>query len=753
MRRAGAGRPASSRRVCSARRRHLGARAIAAVMAAGASAAALDGPSASGTTATLPTTTTLPPATTSTTLPPAATSTAPAPATTVPGAPATPVAATSCRPGPSGTTTTSSTTTSPPTTTTAPPTTLATTTTTTTTLATTTAPSTSTTSVSTTTTVASTTTTTATTTPPTTPATTTTTLATTTAPSTSTTSVSTTTTTPTTTSSSTTTTTTLAIPPPLPGPAAAYDLVESNGGVSSFGGAGYYGSRAGRQPGAPIVAGASTPDGAGYWMASARGNLYNFGDAGFFGSPVHLRIAPVVALGSSPDGKGYWLVTATGGVLNYGDAPFCGSAVHAGLASPVTGFAATPDGEGYWLVTAAGVVYNFGDAGAYGSASPPRRDPVVAIASSPDGLGYFLLAQRGNLYNLGDARFTGSPVHIRHAGRFTGIAATIDGGGYWLTTATGRVFNYGDAKFWGSLAHAPPKAPTTVVALVRTVVASTSSIRFPHGRFGYDVSNFQCRTRASRDAQRRLPPSNGVAVIEAAGWLSGAHNPCLADQAAWAARTAVAGSAPVSLYLFLNSPDTSRLAVAFERAGPAGTCATIASPGALLACRAYNYGYNGARSALAYATSAKVAATLWWLDVENDLLAPGPNASFSSGRYWSYSPALNAQTIEGALDALRQAHRSVGIYSTSVQYDRITGSFVPSGPALPLWVAGVPWTSPPFSLVGLPAPGALGRWCAGTASYTSPRQAELFAGGVPVLLQETPGNEPSPYRLDPDYTC
>lgn len=68
-------------------------------------------------------------------------------------------------------------------------------------------------------------------------------------------------------------------------------------------------------------------------------------------------------------------------------------------------------------------------------------------------------------------------------------------------------------------------------------------------------------------------------------------------------------------------------------------------------------------------------------------------------------------------------------------------------------MAGVPWTSPPFRQHGLPGPAALARWCAGTASYTSPRTPELFAGGVPMLLQETPGTQPSPYGLDPDYTC
>ena len=47
----------------------------------------------------------------------------------------------------------------------------------------------------------------------------------------------------------------------------------------------------------------------------------------------------------------------------------------------------------------------------------------------------------------------------------------------------------------------------------------------------------------------------------------------------------------------------------------------------------------------------------------------------------------------------------------------------------------------------------LAAWCAGTVGYSSETPTDLFAGGVPWLLQETPGSEPSPYGIDPDYVC
>jgi len=80
-------------------------------------------------------------------------------------------------------------------------------------------------------------------------------------------------------------------------------------------------------PAAPIVGIAATPDNGGYWLAGADGGVVTFGDAGFYGSAGALHLVePVVAIASTPDGKGYWLLAADGGVFTFGDAGFYGSA-------------------------------------------------------------------------------------------------------------------------------------------------------------------------------------------------------------------------------------------------------------------------------------------------------------------------------------------------------------------------------------------------------------------------------------------
>ena len=119
-----------------------------------------------------------------------------------------------------------------------------------------------------------------------------------------------------------------------------YRLVAADGGVFSFGDAGFFGSMGGKVLNRPIVGMAATPDGRGYWLVAADGGVFSFGDAGFFGSTGALALnRPIVGLVPTPGGRGYWLMGADGGVFSFGDAPFLGSmgAVH--LDRPVVGAA------------------------------------------------------------------------------------------------------------------------------------------------------------------------------------------------------------------------------------------------------------------------------------------------------------------------------------------------------------------------------------------------------------------------------
>ncbi len=100
-----------------------------------------------------------------------------------------------------------------------------------------------------------------------------------------------------------------------------YHLVASDGGIFSYGDAGFYGSTGGKHLNRPVVAMAGTPDGGGYWLAASDGGIFAYGDAGFYGSmggkPLN---APIVGLAPTPDGKGYWEVASDGGVFTFGDA-------------------------------------------------------------------------------------------------------------------------------------------------------------------------------------------------------------------------------------------------------------------------------------------------------------------------------------------------------------------------------------------------------------------------------------------------
>jgi hypothetical protein len=117
-----------------------------------------------------------------------------------------------------------------------------------------------------------------------------------------------------------------------------------------------------------VVGLAATPDGRGYWLVARDGGIFTFGDAGFYGSTGAIALnEPIVGLAADPSTGGYWLVAADGGVFAF-NAPFFGSMGGQSLNQPVVGMAATPDGRGYWLVACDGGIFTFGDAGFYGNA-------------------------------------------------------------------------------------------------------------------------------------------------------------------------------------------------------------------------------------------------------------------------------------------------------------------------------------------------------------------------------------------------
>ncbi len=240
-------------------------------------------------------------------------------------------------------------------------------------------------------------------------------------------------------------------PPPAP-PNSSYWLVASDGGVFTFGNAGFFGSAGSLPLVKPVVGMAATPSKGGYWLVASDGGIFTYGDAGFFGSQGGKPLnAPIVGMAATPDGGGYWLVASDGGIFSFGDAKFYGSMGGKPLNRPIVGMATTQDGLGYWLVASDGGIFSFGDAAFHGSmGGRPLNKPIVGMAATPDALGYWLVASDGGIFNFGDAGFHGSAGSIALNKPVVGMAASPDGGGYWLVASDGGIFNYGDANFYGS---------------------------------------------------------------------------------------------------------------------------------------------------------------------------------------------------------------------------------------------------------------------------------------------------------------
>jgi hypothetical protein len=174
-------------------------------------------------------------------------------------------------------------------------------------------------------------------------------------------------------------------PPVTPtNPTSGYWEVASDGGIFSFGNAGFFNSIGGSPLNAPVVGMASTPDRKGYWEVASDGGIFSFGNAGFYnsigGSPLN---APIVGMASTPDGKGYWEVASDGGIFSFGDAGFFNSMGGTPLNAPIVGMASTPDGKGYWEVASDGGIFSFGDAGFFNSmGGTPLNAPIVGMAST-----------------------------------------------------------------------------------------------------------------------------------------------------------------------------------------------------------------------------------------------------------------------------------------------------------------------------------------------------------------------------------
>jgi hypothetical protein len=161
-------------------------------------------------------------------------------------------------------------------------------------------------------------------------------------------------------------------------------------------------SRAYPQTPAHVTAHLNAP---GYWTVASDGGIFSFGGAPFYGSKAGTPLAkPIVGMAANPTTSGYWLVAADGNVWAFGNAPFLGSeAFSKPLPAPIVGMCSTvpSEGDGYYLVTSQGQVYSFGNAQYQGQLGGHLNAPVVGITSAGtfnSGFGYYLDATDGGVF-------------------------------------------------------------------------------------------------------------------------------------------------------------------------------------------------------------------------------------------------------------------------------------------------------------------------------------------------------------------
>ena len=228
---------------------------------------------------------------------------------------------------------------------------------------------------------------------------------------------------------------------------------------------------------------------------------------------------------------------------------------------------------------------------------------------------------------------------------------------------------------------------------------------------GYDVSWPECGST--------LPTIEQIAITGVDDGHPFSQNPCLQQEAAWAA-----GAEDHAQYMVLDSPIGWSSAHVLEYAyhGPAGDCTATD-----YTCQSFNWGYNAAYADVQYADSQGATSDKWWLDIEvptsTSINPTGPNCY--TANFWICDTKLNSVVIVAAVAALEKQGKRVGVYSTKSQWQEITGGL---DLGLPIWIAGFDY-----------AP----------ATYCDPENASTywFELGLPAMVQSLP------VTFDPDTAC
>lgn len=169
---------------------------------------------------------------------------------------------------------------------------------------------------------------------------------------------------------------------------------------------------------------------------------------------------------------------------------------------------------------------------------------------------------------------------------------------------------------------------------------------------GNDVSWPQCG--------KRLPSGQAFGIVGVNAGLANTTNTCFATELAWAEASG-GGTSQAKAALYVNTANPGNVVTDWPTMGvnKYGTC----SGGDDQAC-AYQYGWNMAEADAQQRISANNPSNFkWWLDVET-------NNSWESGQT---GVANNVADLEGMVDYFHGLDSSVGLYSTSYQWNQIAG--------------------------------------------------------------------------------
>jgi hypothetical protein len=339
------------------------------------------------------------------------------------------------------------------------------------------------------------------------------------------------------------------------------------------------------------------------------------------------------------------------------------------------------------LIAVVATVTSLVVAGAGSAAAQPGRAATAAAARHAAGQRPVSIVVVGNVPVGAKVRFTGT---VHPAAPHQAVKLQLRSSGSWHTVRTKKLSAKSTYRF-------KRRFPTTGSWRFRVIVprhgtthkiksrARTIHVRTP----GYDVSYPQCGGTL---------PAGSFGLVGVDGGRPYDVNPCLATEIAWARTTG-------SPAYYVNTADPRPNASTHWPKGQTSPQACRASSLNSTAC-SYDYGWNAATDSYARAAAAAtlvgapaVSRATWWLDVE-------------MGNSWQVDNGATATHYANDIAALKgmrgylraKGARTVGVYSTSHQWQQITGgaSFAKAH----IWYAGVG------------GPSSAAAHCASTHSFT-----------------------------------